>query len=223
MAGNCIVSTRSPTPLAVATERADVWLGRHATGSQCAAVGEAEGAGAVHRHASKRFFRRAPARQPAARRRRARELFRRMLFNILIDNTDDHEKNHALMTVAPAGHGRYRLTPAYDVLPTDSGQGLHQFVIGLDAADGTPSNAMSQSELFGYDTREEAAAEVARVIEVVNGWREHFATCGVSPRDIESLASQIDGQELLSQRETFDAKSFATPAGRVRRRSPFAG
>jgi len=40
-----------------------------------------------------------------------RELFRRMVFNILIDNTDDHEKNHALQVVAPTRQGRYRLTP----------------------------------------------------------------------------------------------------------------
>ena len=31
-----------------------------------------------------------------------RELFRRMVFNILIDNTDDHEKNHALLLRAGA-------------------------------------------------------------------------------------------------------------------------
>jgi serine/threonine-protein kinase HipA len=49
------------------------------------------------------------------------ELFRRMVFNILIDNTDDHEKNHALRVVAPSRQGRYRLAPAYDVLPTNSG------------------------------------------------------------------------------------------------------
>lgn len=50
-----------------------------------------------------------------------RELFRRMVFNILIDNTDDHDKNHALQVVAPTRQGRYRLAPAYDVLTTNSG------------------------------------------------------------------------------------------------------
>ena len=36
----------------------------------------------------------------------ARELFRRMVFNILIDNTDDHEKNHSLLVVEPRSNGR---------------------------------------------------------------------------------------------------------------------
>ena len=51
------------------------------------------------------------------------ELFRRMVFNILIDITDDHEKNHALQLTEPSRFGRMRLAPAYDVLPTNSGKG----------------------------------------------------------------------------------------------------
>lgn len=46
-----------------------------------------------------------------------------MVFNILVDNTDDHEKNHALLVVNPFANGRLRLAPAYDVLPSQSGQG----------------------------------------------------------------------------------------------------
>jgi serine/threonine-protein kinase HipA len=48
-----------------------------------------------------------------------KELFRRMVFNILMDNTDDHEKNHVLL-MTPSGE--YELSPAFDVLP--SGQAL---------------------------------------------------------------------------------------------------
>ena len=43
------------------------------------------------------------------------ELFRRMVFNILIDNTDDHEKNHAFLVNTEQ---EYALSPAYDVLPS---------------------------------------------------------------------------------------------------------
>jgi serine/threonine protein kinase HipA of HipAB toxin-antitoxin module len=66
-----------------------------------------------------------------------RELFRRMMFNILIDNTDDHEKNHAVRVVAPTRQGRYRLAPAYDVLPTNSGQGYQEFIVGSEGRDST--------------------------------------------------------------------------------------
>jgi serine/threonine-protein kinase HipA len=149
------------------------------------------------------------------------ELFRRMVFNILMDNTDDHEKNHALMVVSPARQGRFRLAPAYDVLPTHSGQGSQEFIVGADGRDSTLANAMSQCVLFGC-TPEQAADEIRKIIEVVNGWRAHFAAAGVSEADIESLAQQIDGEPLLHQRQGFDPAAHTGPTGRKRPRSPFA-
>jgi serine/threonine-protein kinase HipA len=149
-----------------------------------------------------------------------RELFRRMVFNILIDNTDDHEKNHALQVVAPTRQGRYRLAPAYDVLSTNSGQGYQEFLVGRHQRDSTLANAMSQCELFGY-SRAEAAAEVVRVIRVIDGWRDHFAACGVSEADLESLAARIDGDQLGGQRRAFNPAD-CTRARPVKRSSPFA-
>jgi len=148
------------------------------------------------------------------------ELFRRMVFNILIDNTDDHEKNHALRVIAPSRQGRYRLAPAYDVLTTNSGQGSQQFVVGSDQRDSTLANAMSQCELFGY-TSAQAAADVARVIQVIDGWREHFAACGVATSDLESLAARIDGEALRGQRRAFNPADHSASRKR-KRRSPFA-
>ena len=130
------------------------------------------------------------------------ELFRRMVFNILIDNTDDHEKNHALLVTEPTRNGRLRLAPAYDVLPTNSGQGHQEFGVGLDGSDSTLTNAMSQCRLFGLSAKQ-AGAEVLRVIEVVNNWRAHFKNCGVSGADLGSLAERIDGEPLASQRRGF--------------------
>jgi serine/threonine-protein kinase HipA len=149
------------------------------------------------------------------------ELFRRMVFNILIDNTDDHEKNHALMVVEPTRQGKYRLAPAYDVLTTNSGQGYQEFIVGTDQRNSTLSNAMSQCELFGYAPAQ-AAAAVVRVIKVVDGWHKHFAQCGVSDADLQSLAERIDGDPLLKQRQAFNPADYATPARTPRRRSPFA-
>jgi serine/threonine-protein kinase HipA len=149
-----------------------------------------------------------------------RELFRRMVFNILIDNTDDHEKNHALQVVAPARQGRFRLAPAYDILTTNSGAGYQEFIVGTDQRDSTLANAMSQCELFGY-TPAQAAAEVVRVIRVVDGWREHFAACAVTDSDLRSLAERIDGDPLQGQRRGFNPANYVT-ARAPKRRSPFS-
>ena len=166
------------------------------------------------------LLRRAGVAEGGLNLRDMQELFRRMVFNILIDNTDDHEKNHALMVVAPERQGKYRLAPAYDVLTTNSGQGYQEFMVGTAQRDSTLSNAMSQCELFGY-TPPQAAAEVVRVIQVVDGWRKHFAVCGVSDADLNSLSERIDAEPLLGQRRTFNPADYASSV-RPRRRSPFA-
>lgn len=153
-------------------------------------------------------------------RQDARELFRRMVFNILIDNTDDHEKNHSLLVVSPFDHGRMTLAPAYDVLPTNSGQGYQEFICGADGRDSTLANAMSQCEAFGL-LPAEAAAETAAVIEVVDTWREHFVRAGVAACNIEDLAQRIDGDALGSQRKGFDPSRFRSAPGKRKRTSPF--
>ena len=150
----------------------------------------------------------------------ARELFRRMVYNILVDNTDDHEKNHSLLIVNPTGNGRLKLAPAYDVLPTNSGQGFQEFICGAEGRDSTLENAMSQCDAFGL-TPAEAAADVVSVIAVVDTWQEHFAQVGVSARDIESLAERIDGEELLTQRTGFDPARYESAPARRKRESPF--
>lgn len=150
----------------------------------------------------------------------AYELFRRMVFNILVDNTDDHEKNHALLVPNPFATERLQLAPAYDVLPTNSGQGYQEFSCGADGRDSTLENAMSQCEAFGL-TPPQAALEVAAVIEVVNNWQAHFAKLGVSIGDIESLAERIDGEELLSQRIAFDPTRYQMAPPKRKKASPF--
>ena len=167
-----------------------------------------------------RLLRRAGVAQNGVNLLDAQELFRRMVFNILMDNTDDHEKNHSLLVVNPFEHGRLRLAPAYDVLPTNSGQGYQEFICGAQGRDSTLTNAMTECDAFGLSPAE-AAAEVMRVIEVVSDWKAHFSAQGVSQRDIHSLAQQIDGDYLLSQRTGFSPEQFDIPAFKKPRKAPF--
>jgi serine/threonine-protein kinase HipA len=167
-----------------------------------------------------RILRRIGITQENTNQRDARELFRRMVFNILTDNTDDHEKNHSLLVVNPFGNGRLKLAPAYDVVPSNSGQGYQEFICGAQGRDSTLENAMSQCEAFGLRPGE-AASDVAAIIDVVNGWREHFGQAGVSPRDIEVLAERIDGEALLAQRTDFTPARFASAPAKPGRTSPF--
>ena len=78
------------------------------------------------------------------------ELFRRMVFNILIDNTDDHEKNHALLVTDAS---TYELSPAFDVLPSGQAIGYQQMRVGDSQADATIPNALSMCTMFGLKHR----------------------------------------------------------------------
>jgi serine/threonine-protein kinase HipA len=128
-----------------------------------------------------------------------RELFRRMVFNILIDNNDDHEKNHV---VQMDDTGRYALSPAFDLLPTGQALGFQQMRVGTQGTESTLENAISEHSLFGlrYD---EAVAEIARVARCVEGWAAHFKAAGVSTSDLTQLAAQIDRPFLREQRLTW--------------------
>jgi serine/threonine-protein kinase HipA len=139
-----------------------------------------------------------------------------------MDNPDDHEKNHSLLVVDPYANGRLRLAPAYDVVPTNSGQGHQEFICGSQGHDSTLENALSQCEAFGLSSTE-GAAEAAAVIDVVNDWKEHFQRAGVRPSDIESLQEHIDGDSLRSQRMEFTPRSFTLAPARPRKKSPFQG
>lgn len=125
------------------------------------------------------------------------QLFRRMVFNILIDTTDDHEKNHVLLVNASQ---RYRLSPAFDVLPAGQALSYQQMRIGSSGADSTIDNAMSECRALAL-TKARAQAICAEAARVIVKWRLHFNAHKISPRDIYRLAQQIDRAFLKEQTE----------------------
>jgi len=139
--------------------------------------------------------RRGPVQEDLARSQ-MRELFRRMVFNILMDNTDDHEKNHVLL-MDDAQH--LFLAPAFDVLPACQGMGYQQMRVGRDGADSSLQNAFSEAALFGLSARQ-ARDQAARVAAVCDGWKAHFVRAGVTRTDVDQLARFIDRDFLRDQR-----------------------
>ncbi len=137
--------------------------------------------------------------ESATNRAQMAELFRRMVFNILIDNTDDHEKNHALLMT---DRGAYELSPAFDVLPSGQALGYQQMRVGTDMADSTIANALSEHTQFGLKLAE-AESQVRQVVAVVADWKRHFAAVGVRAADVESLAQQVDRPFLADQRRAW--------------------
>jgi serine/threonine-protein kinase HipA len=129
-------------------------------------------------------------------RAQQQELFRRMVFNILIDNTDDHEKNHALVRGAD---GFYALSPAFDVLPAVQGLGYQQMRVGALGHESSMDNALSQARAFGL-TDAQAQQTVAEIVSQVDQWKVVFQGLNVRDADIDLLAQYLDGAHLSDQR-----------------------
>jgi serine/threonine-protein kinase HipA len=126
-----------------------------------------------------------------------RELFRRLIFNILIDNTDDHEKNHAV--ILNDTH-EFELSPAYDILPTCLSMGTQAMEVGLEGYDSTIDNAISMSAAYGL-SHGEAINEARKVALVVDDWASHFEASGAPDRWIKHAAASIDNPKLFNQRK----------------------
>ncbi|MDP3653253.1 MAG: type II toxin-antitoxin system HipA family toxin [Rhodoferax sp.] len=136
-----------------------------------------------------------PDRQQAMRE----ELFKRMVFNILMDNTDDHERNHCLRLDFD---GYYALAPAFDVVPTLQNLGYQSLSVGAKGAESTLENALSELSEFGLK-RPRALALIQEVARAVEQWPRHFAQHGVCPADMAQLSASIDRDALKSQRRAF--------------------
>jgi serine/threonine-protein kinase HipA len=114
-----------------------------------------------------------------------RELFRRMAFNAMVTNNDDHPRNHAMLHT-PSG---WRLSPAYDIVPTAMvSQERRDLALeaGTYGRAASLYNLLSQCDAFGLST-EDARAIVESMLDVVRGWREFFAAHGVAAGTIEML------------------------------------
>jgi serine/threonine-protein kinase HipA len=125
------------------------------------------------------------------------ELFRRMVFNAAVTNNDDHPRNHALLRHSDG----WRLSPVYDIVPVP--------VVSLERRDlaltvgsygraASLYNLISQCDRFGL-TAEEARKEIRRIASIVRKWRERFAACGVSSKDIEYIAPAMLPPTFLSE------------------------
>jgi serine/threonine-protein kinase HipA len=128
----------------------------------------------------------------------APELFRRMTFNALISNIDDHPRNHALI----AKERDWQLSPAYDLTPSP--------VIAQDRRDlamevgdqgrfANAKNLLSQHTRFLLD-EEEAKKMVSDMTDKVGStWYDVVRAQGVSEKDAETIKGAFVYQGFLRE------------------------
>ncbi|MDP2369893.1 type II toxin-antitoxin system HipA family toxin [Rhodoferax sp.] len=114
------------------------------------------------------------------------ELFRRMVFNATVTNNDDHPRNHALLR----RQNGWRLSPAYDLVPAPV-VSLERRDLALTVGDfgrtASVYNLLSQAGRFGLSAQE-ARGQIVQLVDVVRHWRDSFFACGVSAKDIDTIA-----------------------------------
>ncbi len=107
------------------------------------------------------------------------QLWRRMVFNILVSNTDDHLRNHGFLLT---GEG-WRLSPAYDMNPNEMGHGL-TLNISENSNDLDVLLAIETAHL--YHLKKETAERILKDMQQkISNWRAVAKGLGISNSEIE--------------------------------------
>lgn len=114
-----------------------------------------------------------------------RELYRRVAFNILFGNTDDHFRNHGFL-LTPKG---WTLSPAYDINP---GTKTHQSLLIDQYTEQSDINALlSASESYMLE-RQEATEIIEQVHNAIKDWRSVATQFQISPKVLEPYSNRWD-------------------------------
>ena len=114
------------------------------------------------------------------------ELWRRIVFTVLISNHDDHLRNHGFLR-APGG---WRLSPAYDLNPTPAEAGGQDLTTAITAGDYRSSLDLAFKTASYYGISLPRAREIAaEVASAVGSWREAATRVGIPRREQNRMAS----------------------------------
>lgn len=122
-------------------------------------------------------------REGAERQADAAQLFRRVLFNVAVSNTDDHLRNHGFF-LTPRG---WTLAPAFDVNPNPHG-GAHALALNELEDEGDLAVVMAARRAYGI-SEAEAQAALKAVLGAVSQWRSVAERAGIARREIEGCAA----------------------------------
>lgn len=121
-------------------------------------------------------------------------LWRRIVFNVLISNVDDHLRNHAFLYLGLEG---WRLSPAYDLNPTPTDIKPRILSTAIDLVDPTASLdlAVDVAHYFDLDTRD-AKRIITEVGTVTARWREEATKLKIKKVEIDRMASAFEHKDL---------------------------
>ncbi len=119
------------------------------------------------------------------------ELWRRLVFGILISNVDDHLRNHGFLRSTTAG---WSLSPAFDLNPNPRRREFSTSIAGGDGRN-TIAGALEAAPVFRL-TSDQARGVVEEVATATRDWREVAARADISAASIEQLAPAFEHEQV---------------------------
>ena len=107
-----------------------------------------------------------------------RQMYRRMVFNVLARNRDDHAKNHAFRMTPD---GSWHLTPAYDLTLSQGPAGEHSLAIAGEGRNPGVTHLLAAARSTSIPT-EEARSIVDEVKATIANWPAYAQTARLSDR-----------------------------------------
>lgn len=120
------------------------------------------------------------------------QLWRRMIFNILINNVDDHLKNHGFLhTIGD----QWVLAPAFDLNPfPDKMRALKTWISQQSGEFASLDEALAISKSFELSNKE-AKVILSEMRPIVSTWKSIAQNLGMNARDIDQYAPAFEYQE----------------------------
>lgn len=122
------------------------------------------------------------------------QLYRRVAFNVLVSNVDDHLRNHGFLWT---GQGGWVLSPAYDLNPTPVDVKARILTTNIDLDEGTCSLGLLEeaSEYFGLGLKS-ARTIIREVAEITRTWQSVAKEVGVRHAEITRMSSAFEHEDL---------------------------
>jgi serine/threonine-protein kinase HipA len=132
------------------------------------------------------------------------ELWRRIVFSMLITNVDDHLQNHGFLHT---GHGQWRLAPAFDINPMpDKDRELKTWLTEESGPSGSVEDALAAAGYF-HLTRDAALEALGKVYRAVSAWREvaRSKEVGMTAAEADAFEPAFEHAELAAARRLLES------------------
>ena len=121
-------------------------------------------------------------------------LWRRIVFNVLISNVDDHLRNHAFLYSGASG---WNLAPAYDINPTPTDIKPRVLSTAIDLIDPSASLDLAMNVTNYFDIKSSQAKKIIKEVgSSVALWRKEAAKLKIKKAEIDRMASAFEHDDL---------------------------